>query len=114
MALVCFHGENPHVINQERADIILGAISDPERRNIITSIKNKFKNVNQISEETNLPISTVYRKIHELNEKNLLISSSNIRTNGKREFTYKSKIQKVTMNFEHDELDVKIYTNLRD
>ena len=114
MALVCYHGENPHIINQERADTILHAISDPERRKIITSIKEEFKNVSQISEETQLSTSTTYRKIRELNEKNLLISSSKICANGKREFTYKSKIQKVTMTFEYDTLDVKIYTNLRD
>lgn len=114
MALVCYHGETPHVINQERADIILKVISDPERRKIITSIKQEFKNVNQISEETKLPTSTVYRKIHELKEKNVILSSSKIRKDGKREFTYKSKIQKVTMKFEHNDIDVKIYTNLRD
>ncbi|WP_316505331.1 ArsR family transcriptional regulator [Nitrosopumilus sp.] len=114
MALVCYHGENPHIINQERADIILNAISDPERRKIIASIKNEFKKVSQISEETHLSTSTTYRKIHELNEKNLLISSSKISANGKREFTYKSKIQKVIMTFEYDALDVRIYTNLRD
>ena len=114
MALVCYHGKNPHIIDQERADIILNAISDVERRKIITSIKNQFKTVNEISEKTELSTSTVYRKIKELNEKNLLISSSQILKNGKREFSYKSKIQRVEMNFEYDTLDVKIYTNLRD
>jgi len=114
MALACYHGKNPHTIDQARADIILNAISDPERRKIITSIKNQFKTVNEISEKTELSTSTVYRKIKELNEKNLLIPFSQILKNGKREFSYKSKIQRVEMNFEYDTLDVKIYTNLRD
>ena len=114
MTLVCYHGKNPHTIDQTRADIILNAISDPERRKIITSIKNQFKTVNEISEKTELSTSTVYRKIKELNEKNLLIPFSQILKNGKREFSYKSKIQRVEMNFEYDTLDVKIYTNLRD
>ena len=114
MALVCYHGENPHTINQDRADLVLGAISDPDRRKIISSIRNKFKTINQISEETGLPISTTYRKIHELDENKLLIPSGKIGIHGKKEFTYKSKIQKVTMTFENDVLDIKIYTNLRD
>lgn len=114
MALVCYHGKNPHIIDQERADIILNAISDVERRKIITSIKNQFKTVNEISEKTELSTSTVYRKIKELNEKNFLISSSQILKNGKRKFSYKSKIQRVEMTFEYDTLDVKVYTNLRD
>ena len=114
MALVCYHGDNPHVINQDRADIVLNAIADPERRKIITSIKKEFKTAHQISGETQIPIGTTYRKIRELYEKNLLISSGKINEHGRKEFAYKSKIQKVTMIFEDDFLDVKIYTNLRD
>ena len=114
MALVCYHGDNPHVINQERADLILGAISDPDRRKILNSIRDEFKTANQIASETNLPISTVYRKIHELDEKHVLISSGKINSHGKKEFTYQSKIRKVVAVFENNEIDVKIYTNLRD
>ena len=114
MALVCYHGNNPHVINQDRADLVLNAISDSERRRIITSVKNDFKTAHQISEETGIPIGTIYRKIRELYEKNLLISSGKINSHGRKEFAYKSKIQRIEMIFENDILDIKIYTNLRD
>lgn len=94
--------------------MVLGAISDPHRRKIIGVIKDDFKSVNQIVEETGLPPSTVYRKIDELHNKKLLILSGKIGNNGRKEFNYKSKIQKVTMTFENNTLDLKIYTNLRD
>ena len=46
MALVCFHGDNPHVINQERADLVLGVISDSDNRKIIgTRQVTKFAGV---------------------------------------------------------------------
>ena len=114
MALVCYHGENPHRINQERADMVLAAISDTNSRKIISSIKDEFKKVNQIARETNLPTSTVYRKVQDLHGKKLLIMSGEISKYGKKEFTYKSKIQRVIMEFENNNLDIKIYTNLRD
>ena len=113
MALVCFHGDNPHVINQERADLVLGVISDLDNRKIIGVIKDEFKTAKEISQEIDLPITTIYRKLRLLDKKNVLISSSKIEL-GKREFTYKSKIQKVSILFEDNTLDVKIYTNLRD
>ena len=114
MALVCYHGENPHTINQERADMVLAAISDTKSRKIISSIKDEFKKISQIAQETSLPTSTVYRKVQGLHEKKLLITSGEISKYGKKEFAYKSKIQRVIMEFENNKLDIKIYTNLRD
>ena len=114
MALVCYHGENPHIINQERADTILQIISDPERRKIINTIKYKSKSAMQISKETNLPLSSVYRRIHELTAKNILITSGAINEQNKKEILYKSKIHKVQATFDNEVMDVKIFTNLRD
>ena len=111
--LVCYHGETPHIINQQRADMILEVIADPRLRNIINCTKDEFKNVKQISRELKLSVSTTYRYIHELKRKNILIVSSNIQL-GKKTFAYKSKIQKVISTFEGQKIDVKIYTNLRD
>ena len=113
MALVCYHGQNPHIINQERADVILGVVVDPMFRKIIDCIKDDFKSAKQISQELELPITTTYRYIHELEEKNVLILSSRIKF-GKKTFAFKSKIQKVVSTFEGETVDVKIYTNLRD
>lgn len=114
MALICYHGDNPHIINQERADIILESIANPDRRKIISTIKNKFKTANQIAKDVELPISTVYRRIRELNDKNVLIVQARITKKGKKEFSYKSKVRKVVFTFEDNMLDVQIYTNLRD
>jgi len=72
MALVCYHGETPYKINQDRADVILKTMLDHDRRKIISCIKNESKTVIQISQETGLSISSVYRKIRELDEKKLL------------------------------------------
>lgn len=113
MPLVCYHGENPHMINQERADMIVGLMADPSLRSIINCIKDEFKNVKQISKELQLPLTTTYRHVHELDEKNVLILSSKIRL-GKKTFAFKSKIRKVVSTFDGQTTDVRIYTNLRD
>lgn len=114
MALVCYHGENPHIINQQRADVILRVLSEPERRKIINTIKDDFKTAIQIAQETEIPVASVYRRIHELNEKNILITTAKINSQKKREMRYKSKVRKVIAKFDEGTVDVKIYTNLRD
>lgn len=114
MALVCYHGEIPIKINQDRADIILKTILDPDRRKVIFCIKNESKTIFQISENTGLSLSSVYRKIRDLDEKKLLFLSGNINFHRKREFRYKSKIRKVVVVFDKDVTDVTIYSNLRD
>jgi len=114
MALVCYHGEIPHKINQDKANTILNTVLDLDRRKIIFCIKNESKSIMQISEETGLSISSVYRKIRKLDEKKLLFLSGNINLHRKKEFRYKSKIRKVVVIFDQDGIDVKIYSNLRD
>lgn len=110
---MCYHGNNPHIINQERADMIVGVMADSNLRNVVSCIKDEFKNVKQISQDLKLSISSTYRYIHELDDKNILILSSKIQS-GKKTFAYKSKIQKVISTFEGQTVDIKIYTNLRD
>lgn len=114
MALICFHGENPHIINQERADVILQVLSEPERRKIIDTIKNEFKTAVQIAKDTKIPVTTIYRRLTELTEKNILIASARINASKKKELIYKSKVRKVIATFDNGAVDVKIYTNLRD
>lgn len=111
--LICYHGRNPHTIDQERVDIVVGIIADPHLRSVINCIKDEFKNVKQISRELKLSLSTTYRYIHELDKKNVLILSSKIQF-GRKTFAYKSKIQKVILTFEGQTTDVRIYSNLRD
>ncbi len=113
MALVCYHGEIPHKINQDRVDVILKTMLNQDRRKIISCIKNESKTISQISKETGLSISSVYRKIRELDEKKLLFLSGDINLHRKKEFRYKSKIRKVVVVFEKDVTDVKVYSNLR-
>ncbi len=114
MTLVCYHGTTPYSINQERVDLILKTLSDPDRRKIIGCIKNESKTVIQISKDTGLPVSNVYRKIGELDAKKLLISSGVVSAEkNRKEFKYKSKIRKVVVEFDDDVFDVKIYSNMR-
>ena len=112
MSLVCYLGEKRYKIDQERATEILNVMLNPENRKIISCIKNEPKNVIQIHEETSLAISTVYRRLRQLEKKKLLILSGNI-SKDRKTVSYKSKIRKVVAMFEDGVVDLKIYSNLK-
>ncbi len=113
MDLAFYHDETSYKIDQKKADVILRIILDQENRMIINCIKDESKTISQIVNNTGISTSTVYRKIHNLNEKKLLILSGDINIQGKREFKYQSKIRKVVTVFEEGIIDVKVYANLK-
>ena len=113
LAVICYHGEIPYKINPDRVDIILKVMLDLHKRNLLFCIKNESKTIQQISQEIGLSISSVYRRICDLDEKKLLILSGKFNFQGKKEFRYKSKIRKVIIVFEKDVIDLTVYSNLR-
>jgi len=113
MTLVCYHGEIPYKINQDRADEILEVMTNLEHRMIINCIKNESKSVFQISEDTGITKSTIYRRIRELNKKKLLILSGEINSHKRKVVKYKSKICKIMVILDKDMMDVTIFSNLK-
>lgn len=59
---------------------------------ILNMIRNDFKSAIEISTGSNLSLTTVYRRIHVLQECGLLEVMGKIRSDGRKFFLYKSKI----------------------
>ena len=57
---------------------------------IFISLMNNPKSAKQICQETKIPISSVYRRIKKLEQKELLERSGAISTDGVKTFFYKS------------------------
>jgi predicted transcriptional regulator len=95
----------------ERKDILLEVISDKYCRSILESTMYKPKSVMEISAESKIPISTVYRRIQILHDNKLLVTSGTISSDGKKLFLYKSKIKGIQSNFNEGQVEVKIVLN---
>jgi len=68
---------------------IIASLADPESRKILIAVVAKPKTVAEIEEETDLPQSTLYRKISELRGCGLLmIERFAISPDGRREAMY--------------------------
>ncbi len=95
----------------KKQDSILDILSDKYCRTIIESITNKPKSVIEITDETGIPMSTVYRRIQTLCDCRLLATSGTITQDGKRLFLYKSKVRGIQSVFKNGKVDVELILN---
>jgi len=95
----------------EKKDSLLEVLSDKYCRAILESIMYKPKSVIEVTTDTKIPISTVYRRIQTLHDNKLLRTSGTITEDGKRLFLYKSKIKGIQSNFNNGQVEVEIILN---
>jgi predicted transcriptional regulator len=95
----------------ERKQKVLEVFSDNYMRVILSSMMEKPKSALQISDETKIPLTTVYRKLHNLMEDNLIRISGHIAENGKKNFLYKSKLKSFHVTFTKDRFAILVNTS---
>ena len=94
-----------------RKNNLLEILSDKYCRTIIESITYKPKSVMEITRETQVPMSTTYRKIQLLHDSKLLKISGIITDDGKKLFLYKSKIRGIQSVFHDGVIEVELILN---
>lgn len=100
------------VIDQdEQKQNALEVFSDNYTRVILTAMMENPKSALQISDETKIPLTTVYRKLHHLMEDNLIRISGQIAENGKKNFLYKSKLKSFHVTFTKDRFTILVNTS---
>lgn len=97
------------VLDQDRKDALLQSIADAFAREIILSTMSRAKTIHEISQEHSIPISTCYRRVHELISLRLLrVEKTVITESGKRFETFRSTVKDATINFSPGELSVEV------
>ena len=95
----------------EKKDSILEILSDKYCRAILESIMHSAKSAIEITAETKIPMSTVYRRIQSLHDNKLVATSGMITDDGKRLFMYKSKIKGIKSSFNDGKTEVELILN---
>jgi len=95
----------------EKKDRLLEILSDKYCRAILKSTMSTPKSVTEVTTETKIPISTVYRKIQTLYDNKLLRTSGTITDEGKKLFLYKSKIKGIQSTFNDGQVEVDLTPN---
>ncbi len=85
------HHLKKYDINQK----VINALADAESRSIIFSIVKKGKTANALSTSLKIPLSSVYKKLSELENLTLIeIEKYSVSDNGRRFKVYRSRINK--------------------
>ena len=94
-----------------KKQIILESISDKHCRQILKNTLNKPKSAMMISDEENICLSTVYRKLRRLYDGKLLTISGSFNRDKKKYFLYMSKIKDVTIHCNLEEITIECVLN---
>ena len=103
--------QSQYKIEDNEKDTLLSILSDKYCRAIITATMDKPKSAVELTAETKIPISTVYRRLQTLHDNKLLRTSGMISNDGKKLFLYKSKIKGIQSSFENGQIEVKLVFN---
>lgn len=95
-----------------RKDAILEVMADKYCRAILENTMEKPKSAMEISGETKIPISTVYRRLQTLHDNKLLGISGSISDDGKKYFLYKSKVKAISTDFNGSYVEIEVVPNL--
>ena len=98
--------------DDSRKDIILEVMSDKYCRAILENTMERPKSAMEISAETKIPISTVYRRLQTLHDSKLLSVSGSISDDGKKYFLYKSKVKAISSSFHGNDIQIEIIPNI--
>ena len=96
---------------EARKQIYLQILSDKFCMGIISSIIDGPKTAVEIAKITNIPISTVYRRLQFLQENKMLKTSGGLNKDGKY-FVYLSKLKAASTFFDGSEIWVSVTPNL--
>ena len=95
-------------INQK----IITALADSESRSILFSIIRKGKTATDLSESLKIPLSSVYKKLSDLEDLALiLVEKYMISEKGRRFKTYRSRITKAEIIIKKLEPTLRLYGN---
>jgi hypothetical protein len=90
---------------------IVGALSDEYSKRIIAATITTAKSPEQIRAEQGIPLSTCYRRIHDLLVLSLIHVDRIDLSNGKKSVLYKSAYKNILIKFESNELVVDLVPN---
>ncbi len=96
--------------DQNSKDRLLKAVSESQMRDLLIRMLKEPKSASDLSFETRIPLSSIYRRIHELNDAGLLaVERAMITEQGKKLELYRSAVKEVNLKFEmpSDLLDLR-------
>ena len=102
--------EITRVVDDERAiEEILDTIGDEHARRVLAAISREPQSAKDLSEECDLSLPTVYRRIEMLTQYDLVSDQTLVADDGNHYKVYESNFESTVISLEDDEYKVRIY-----
>jgi hypothetical protein len=101
------------LLDEQAVKTMIGVLSDKYARSIVFCTTASPKSVEEVSKQTKIPISTCYRRIHELLSQGVLVIDRIIITSDGRKFeTYKSAVKDAKIDIAAGKITVEAVPNV--
>jgi len=99
------------IMDEDQKQVILEILADKYCKLILHNTLEEPKSAMEISNEKNIPISTVYRRLQTLYDAKLLAISGSINQDGKKYFLYKSKVKSISLKCDLEITTIEVVPN---
>jgi len=101
---------NDQTVDDEQSiEEILDTIGDEHARRVLAAISREPRSAKELSDECDLSLPTVYRRIETLEENDLVRSETYVAEDGNHYDVYESNFDSTVIRLEDDQYDVRIY-----
>lgn len=87
----------------QQPEELLEILADPKSRAIIAAVVNEQLSVAEIADHCDLPLSTTYRKVDTLVEKDVIDDGLRVNESGSHEHEYSLRMRSVSTGFRVDD-----------
>lgn len=97
------------ISEDESIEEILDTIGDPRARTVLAAISREPRSVGALTEDLDLGRSTIYQRLNELEEYDLVTVENRISSDGNHYQVFKCNFESTIISLEDDEYDVRIF-----
>ena len=95
--------------DEQSIEEILDTIGDEHARRVLAAISREARSAKELSEECDMSLPTVYRRIEMLDEYNLVNDQTLVADDGNHYKIYESNFESTVISLEENEYRVRIY-----
>lgn len=98
--------------NRRLQDALLRALGDEQSARILAATSLQPKSARNLIQEENLPSSSVYHRLHQLEEEGLVVTARTVVTpDGKKTQMYKATFREVSVKFRAGRVEISAVPN---
>lgn len=95
--------------NDDRSDELLELLGQERVRQILAATSRESLSARDLSEECDVALSTIYRRVEDMIANDLLVERTRIETDGSHHSVYEANIDHLDVDIEDGSLDVSVH-----